>query len=86
MQKLSEDYETNKALIESKEESLTKTKAQLTELLDVVAENEKHLEVLKDKIDVCPECEAELVELTYVEAEADSGTLRRYQCGYCARS
>lgn len=82
LERLSKDYETNESLIKAKEEELQRTKELQAQLESEIERHLKEYSELEDKVDICPYCGAELIELTYIEAEADSGTLRNYACGY----
>jgi chromosome segregation ATPase len=82
LERLSKDYEANESLIKTKEEELRKTKELQTELENEIERHLREYSELESKLDVCPYCQAELIELTYLEAERDSGTLRSYECGY----
>jgi exonuclease VII large subunit len=80
--RLSKDRDANQSLIEAKEEEIRATKQLQKTLENEIEHHIKEYSRLEDKLNVCPYCEAELIELTYVEAERDSGTLKRYKCGY----
>jgi hypothetical protein len=82
LERLSKDYEANESLIKIKEEELQKTKELQIDLENEIDRHLKEYSELEDKLDVCPFCQSELVELTYVDAERDSGELKRYECGY----
>jgi hypothetical protein len=81
IERLSKDYQ-NEVLIKAKEEELEKTRELQAELEREIERHLKEYSELEDKVDVCPSCQSELTELTYIDAEEDSGQLRSYACGY----
>jgi len=80
--RLSKDRDKNEGLIKTKEEELRQTKELQTALENEIEQHLREYSQLEDKLDVCPTCQSALVELTYIDAEEDSGQLKRYECGY----
>jgi uncharacterized protein with PIN domain len=82
LKRLSKDRETNRAEIKNKEAELIKTKDFLTQLQKAIDEFREKYDELRDKVDLCPYCEAGLVELKDVHEEDWVGSHRKYACGY----
>lgn len=68
--------------IKDKEGELAKTKEFLTELEKAIKEYQERYEDLRSKTDLCPYCEAMLVELKDVREGDWVGSYRKYACGY----
>jgi DNA repair exonuclease SbcCD ATPase subunit len=82
LERLSNDYEANESLIKTKEDELRKTRDLQVELENEMERVLKEYSALEERLDVCPYCQSELRELSYVDLSEEYGVLRRYQCGY----
>jgi hypothetical protein len=82
LERLSKDHIANESLIRAKEEELEKTKELQSELENEIGRHLKEYSELESKLDLCPYCGSQIEELTYIEDESNSGTLRAYLCGY----
>lgn len=82
LQRLSKDYEANEGVIKAKEDELRKTKELQVELQNEIERVLKEYSELEERLDVCPYCQSELRELSYVDLSEEYGVLRRYQCDY----
>jgi hypothetical protein len=79
---LSKDYEANKALIADKERELEENREMWVEVGKELGRMAGDYQELKAKVDLCPYCEAKLVELKDVTEEDWTGSHRKYECGF----
>jgi hypothetical protein len=82
VKRLSLDRETNQAEIKKKEAEIEHNKNIAKQINAVMQEFKNRYNELKEKVDVCPYCDAGLVELKDVNDEDWTGSLRSYACGY----
>ena len=79
---LSKDYETHKVLIAEKEKELEETREMWAEVGKELGRMASDYQELKSKVDLCPYCEAKLVELKDVEEDDWTSSHRKYECGF----
>lgn len=82
VERLALDRETNQAEIKKKQEEIEHNRKIANQIMEVMQEFRKRYNELKEKVDVCPYCDAGLVELKDVHEEDWVGSHRKYACGY----
>jgi rubrerythrin len=76
------DRENNQAEIKKKEAERDHNRKVALQIKEVMEEVKRRYDELKKKVDVCPYCEAGLVELKDIHDEDWTGSHRKYECGY----
>jgi hypothetical protein len=76
------DRDAYQAEIKKKQAEIEHNKRVGQQLHEVKQEFQRRYTELKKKVDVCPYCEASLVELKDYVEEDYIGSLRRYDCGF----
>ena len=82
MRRLALDRETNETEIQEKEAEIEHNKKIAGQINEVMQEFRKRYNELKKKVDVCPYCDAGLIELKDVHDGDWTGSHRKYDCGY----
>lgn len=82
LQRLLKDRDYNKAEVKALQAKIDHTRRIQKELQLVVEEYQRRYENLRHKVDVCPYCEAGLVELRDIHDEDWTGSHRKYDCGF----
>jgi hypothetical protein len=82
VKRLALDRESNQAEIKEKEGEIEHNKKIAAQIKAVAEEVKSRYDELKKKVDVCPYCEAALVELKDIHDEDWTGSHRKYDCGF----